>query len=81
MIGVEKKFTTKIKPMENDIEVRIKENEIELVLNANSIFSILSNRKNIIGLINMKTDELVEEHIGKMASLQAKGKYAYNTTK
>lgn len=67
------KYIARVKPLKSsDVEIKIG-NDIELVLNSNSIFSILLHKDEILGFFNLKTKELIEQHLKKMALMQKGG--------
>jgi len=51
----------------NNIEVTIDKGILELRINKGTLFQTLKERKTIVGLINKKLDEIVEEHLTTIA--------------
>ncbi len=66
-------FVTKVGELDRNIEVKIEENNLELGIDKKHLFRTLKHRKEIVGLINKKLDELVEDYISKSSDRQEQG--------
>lgn len=57
---------------DRNIELSIDDRKIEFKISKKHLFRTLEHRKEIVGIINKKLDELVEEYISKTADNQEK---------
>tara|TARA_R100000750_G_scaffold47_1_gene100 strand:+ start:2830 stop:3081 length:252 start_codon:yes stop_codon:yes gene_type:complete len=65
-------FTTEVGNFEKNIELKMNKGVLELGIGKKTLFSTLKHRKEIVGLLNKKLDELVEEFISKQTNTEQK---------
>ena len=61
------KLITTIGNFDNNLILSIENGVLEARIGKRYLFQTLKERKTIVGLLNKKFDDLVEEHIGTMA--------------
>jgi len=64
------RFVTSVGDFNNNIEVTIGKSSLEVKIDKKHLFNTLKHRKEIIGLLNKKLDEMVEDYISKKAEEQ-----------
>lgn len=65
-IQTDKRLITSIGNYKNNVEVKIGDGFLQLKIDKKNLFNTLKHRKVIVGLLNKKLDELVEEHLNSM---------------
>ncbi len=61
------RLITTIGDFDNNLEISIDNGVLEFRISKKYLFQTLKERKTIVGLVNKKLDELVEEQINTMA--------------